>query len=61
MRKLDYVGKTIKIIEMKDEPSYTGKIVTITHRDGLGQFHRTWGSLAIIPEVDKYEILEDKK
>lgn len=60
MRNLDYIGKTIKIIEMKGEPSYTGKVGKITHIDGLGQFHGTWGSLAVIPEEDKFKILEDK-
>ena len=60
MKKSDYLGKTIKIIEMKDEPSYTGKIGIVKHVDGINQLHGTWGSLAVIPGVDKFEILEGK-
>ena len=53
------IGMKIKIIEMKDEPNYTNKIGIIKHIDDLGQLHGTWGSLAIIPEVDKIEIIKE--
>ena len=55
---MDYkVGDKIKIIEMVDEPAYTGKTGTIEHIDGMGQLHGTWGSLAVIPEEDSIEII----
>lgn len=61
MRKLDLIGKRIKIIYMKDEPNYTGKEGIIEHIDGIGQLHGTWGSLAIIPTEDSYEIIGEKE
>lgn len=51
------VGQTIKIIEMKCEPHYNGKIGVITHIDDMGQLHGTWGGCAIIPEIDDFEII----
>ena len=51
------VGDMIKIIEMKDEPSYNGKIGEVLFIDDIGQIHGTWGGCALIPEVDKYEII----
>ena len=59
-RLIQATESTIKIIEMKDEPSYTGKVGIVKHVDGINQLHGTWGSLAVIPGVDKFEILEDK-
>lgn len=56
---MDYkVGDKIKIIEMVDEPEYSGKTGTIEHIDGRGQLHGTWGSLAVIPEEDTIEIVD---
>lgn len=48
----------IKIISMKDKPNYIGRIGIVEDIDAIGQLHGTWGSLAIIPEVDKFEIIE---
>lgn len=51
------VGDTIKIIEMEGEPVYAGKVGVIKHIDDKGQLHGTWGGLAVIPNVDKIEVL----
>lgn len=53
------IGMKIKIIEMKDEPMYSNKVGIIKRIDDLGQLHGTWGSLAIIPKVDKIEIIKE--
>lgn len=44
---------------MRGEPHYHGKIGEITLIDCAGQLHGTWGSCAIIPEVDNFEYIED--
>ena len=55
----DYiVGDFIQILEMNGEPEYTGKQGVITHIDDAVQLHGTWGSLAIIPNLDKVMILK---
>ena len=59
MNKQDYVGKLLVIIQMKGEPDYWGRVGRIKHVDDAGQFHGTWGSLAVVPGVDKYLILEE--
>ncbi|MBK7362973.1 MAG: DUF4314 domain-containing protein [Micavibrio sp.] len=58
------VGKRIKIIYMNDkqavEPDTMGTIVKV---DGIGQYHVKWDNgrtLAVIPEEDKFEIMETK-
>lgn len=51
------VGKTIRINYMDKQPAYVGATGTVEHVDDLGQLHGTWGGLAVIPEVDKFEIL----
>ena len=53
------IGTKIRIINMLNEPHYTGKIGVITHIDDAKQLHGTWGGLAIIPEVDQFEIITD--
>ena len=55
------VGDKIRVIAMKDEPNYTGREGKVTMIDGAGQLHGTWGSLAVIPGVDSFQILEDNK
>ena len=52
------VGDRIKIIQMKGEPQYSGKIGTIEHIDDKGQLHGSWGGLAVQPENDLIEILK---
>ena len=55
------LGDKIRIIEMKGEPEYTGKLGEITVIDGIGQLHGTWGGLAIIPEEDTFEIIKENE
>jgi len=51
------VGDKIKIISMKDEPQYDGKSGVVEMIDDDGQIHGTWGGCALIPEIDKFEII----
>lgn len=47
------------IIYLRDEDSrYDGNEGTIEFIDSLGQLHGTWGGLAVIPEVDRFVIIE---
>ena len=55
------LGDKIRIIEMKGEPEYTGKLGEVTIIDGIGQLHGTWGGLAIIPEEDTFEIIKENE
>lgn len=57
-QKMAKVGDTIKIIKMKGEPQYSGKIGTIEHIDDIGQLHGSWGGLAVQPENDSFKILK---
>jgi len=52
------IGDKIKITYMSGEPRYTGKEGTITSIDCMGQFHGTWGGLAVIPGEDGYIVLQ---
>lgn len=53
------IGDTIKILQLDDpyDPTYPGRIGKVTKIDFLGQIHGTWGGIAIIPQLDKFEIL----
>lgn len=57
------VGDRLRIIELDncgyDEQArkYSGKTGEITSIDDAGQLHGTWGGLAVIPGVDKFELL----
>ena len=57
MQRFELLGKTIRIITMRGEPDYAGRQGVIEHVDGLNQLYGTWGSLAVIPEVDTYEFV----
>ena len=57
MRKIKN-GDTIRIITMVNEPQYSNREGVVTHIDDAEQIHGTWGSCAIIPEVDDFIILE---
>ena len=59
MENKNLIGKKIRIIYMEGEPNYTGRTGIVTHIDDMKQLHGTWGGLAIIPEVDTYEVIED--
>ena len=52
------VGDTIRINYMKDEPQYTGKEGVITLIDDFQQLHGTWGSLAVIQDIDDFTIIK---
>lgn len=52
------VGDKIRIIHIEDVyADYKGREGVIEHIDDMGQLHGTWGGLAIIPEIDKFEVL----
>ena len=55
------IGKTIKILSMDDKSAkeYEGKEGKVEMVDSIGQLHGTWGSLAIIPEIDEIMVLDD--
>ena len=53
------IGATVRIIEMKGEPQYAGRIGIVKYTDDMVQVHGTWGGCAIIPEVDKFEIVKE--
>lgn len=54
------VGDKIRIISMKDEPSYEGRVGVIEYIDDANQLHGTWGGLAIVPEVDRVEVIHNE-
>lgn len=51
------VGDKIRILYMKGEPQEIGKEGIITYIDDFNQYHGTWSSLAIIPDMDEFEII----
>lgn len=53
------IGQKIKIISMEGEPQYNGKEGVINHIDSIGQLHGTWGGLAVQPERDIIEVIND--
>ena len=64
MRKVK-IGDTIRIIRMDDQGGkdlrareYNGQTGIVEYIDSIGQLHGTWGGLAIIPEVDEFEIVQ---
>lgn len=61
----DLTGKRVRLIKMEDE--YTnlkeGDEGTVMSIDGLGQIHVKWDSgstLALIPEIDEFEVISDE-
>lgn len=54
------IGDKIKIINMVGEPQYTNKEGIITHIDDAGQIHGTWGGCAIMLNIDKFKIINEK-
>lgn len=58
------VGDKIRIIRMDDNngkdfaaQQMNGVIATISHIDDIGQLHLEGYALAVIPEVDSFEII----
>lgn len=52
------IGDKIKINYMKDEPQMTGVEGIVRLIDDMGQIHGTWSGLAIVPDMDEYEVIE---
>lgn len=53
-----YLNKTIRIKCLSGEDDhYAGKEGKVISIDDMGQLHGTWGGLAVIPEVDDFEII----
>lgn len=52
------VGDKIRVNYMKDEPQMTGVEGTVRLIDDYGQIHCTEFGLAVIPDMDEYEIIE---
>lgn len=53
------IGMKIKIIHLEGENEvYDGREGVVEHIDSIGQLWCTWGGLAIIPDVDDFEILK---
>lgn len=53
------IGMKIKIIHLEGENEvYDGREGVAEHIDSIGQLWGTWGGLAIIPDVDDFEILK---
>ena len=48
-------------IATKDEPHYAGREGVVTHIDGAGQIHGTWGGCAIVPEIDTFTTIVSSK
>ena len=48
------IGTYIKVLKIKDEPDYKGKIEKLVLIDDANQIHGTWGGRALIPEVDSF-------
>ena len=54
-----YLRKTIKITKLEDPyADYVGRRGIVTFVDDIGQLHGTWGGLAIIPDLDEFEVIE---
>ena len=52
------IGTKIRINHLKDENDlYDGTEGVVEHIDSIGQLWGTWGSLAVIPDVDDYEVI----
>lgn len=58
------VGDTIKVIRMDDANGtdisaqrMAGVVGTVEHIDGMGQLHLKGYTLAVIPEVDEFEVI----
>lgn len=53
------IGMNVKIIHLEGENEvYDGREGVVEHIDSIGQLWGTWGGLAVIQEVDDFEILK---
>ena len=58
--KKRFLNKVIRILFMDDKLSgdrYNGKEGKVFYVDSMGQLHGTWGCLAVIPEIDSFEVI----
>ena len=57
------VGTLVQIVQLKDEPvaPLYGRTGIVEFIDDAGQIHGTWGSLAILPDVDNWLVLKNDK
>ena len=58
------IGTKVKMLEDMDDkyPILAGTVGTIDYIDSEGQLHMIWENgrtLALIPEIDKFEIIEN--
>ena len=53
------VGDRLRIVEMKDEPQYTGREGIVKYIDDAGQIHGTWGGCALISGLDEFVIVKE--
>lgn len=54
-------GLTVRCDYMENEPQMAGKEGIVDFVDDAGQIHVKWyggGSLALIPDVDKFEVIK---
>ena len=58
------IGDTIKVIKMDDNngtdisaQKMAGAVGKVEHIDGLGQLHLEGYGLAVIPEIDMFEVV----
>ena len=55
------VGMKIFVIHIVDDAEdYFGRVGYITHIDDIGQLHGTWGSLALVPDLDDFIVVEEE-
>lgn len=50
------ISYAVNIYNMEDEPNFKYTSGVIKSIDDIGQIHGAWGSLALIPEVDNFEV-----
>lgn len=61
------IGDIIKILWVDDcgydtvVNSYIGHEGFVQFIDSIGQLHGTWGSLAIIPDTDKFKVINNNE
>lgn len=53
------IGDKVRVIYMDGEPGMEGVEGTVRYIDDMGQIHCTEFGLAIIPDVDIYEVLSN--
>lgn len=60
MSTIDFkTGMKVRIIHLDGEDNrYDGKEGVIEYVDAIGQLHGSWGGLAIIPDVDEFELVD---